>query len=196
MTGVIDSVSANGLTIKASKTSKSKDQKQWLVGASETTDFTIRGTATPDYLRNGQMVEFSGQVVTTEKSADKAKEDKPGDKAKEDKPGDKAKEDKPGDEAKEDKPGDEAKEDKAGDKADEDQAADEAKEEKPVVSRDKEDRVADKVKEITIYSRKPKSSPTKKADAKDHPAAPGVGRIDASKADDDVNANLAAPSPP
>jgi hypothetical protein len=81
LNGVINEVQANGLTIKAGKTSRSRDQKQWLVMAqSATTEFTIRGMATVDYLRRGQNVEFSGQI---EKVADKANEEKTADKVKE-----------------------------------------------------------------------------------------------------------------
>ncbi len=83
LTGVIDNVRSNGLMIKASKSSKGKDQKEWLVFAqSDSSEFTIRGTAMPEYLRKGQNIELSGQIVSGEKG-DKAKEDKVADKVKE-----------------------------------------------------------------------------------------------------------------
>jgi hypothetical protein len=77
LTGVVKAVQSNGLKIKASKTSKSKDQKDWFVlSMADTTEFTIRGTATADYLHSGQIVIFSGQIVKDEKAAEKAKEEK------------------------------------------------------------------------------------------------------------------------
>ena len=79
--GVINDVQPTGLTIKAGRKSNAKNQTQWFVFAhSDTTEFTIQGTATPDYLRKGQIVEFSGQIVGNEKGADKAKEEKLADK--------------------------------------------------------------------------------------------------------------------
>ena len=69
LTGVITGVRSTGLTIKASKTSKSRNQKQWSVFAqSATTAFAIHGVATLDYMRKGQIVEFSGQIVKNEEA--------------------------------------------------------------------------------------------------------------------------------
>ncbi len=76
LTGVIDGLQSNGLTIKASKDNKTKDQKPWFVTSASDTEFTIRGTATVDYLRKGQLVEFSGQIVDSEKVAGKPQEEK------------------------------------------------------------------------------------------------------------------------
>ena len=76
LTGVIDALQPNGLKIKASKDNKSKDRKDWFVTSKADTEFTIRGTAAVDYVRKGQLVEFSGQIVEGEKVADKPKEDK------------------------------------------------------------------------------------------------------------------------
>src|SRR5271157_2339124 len=93
LTGVIETVKANGLTIKAGKTGASKNQQEWLVFAqSDSTTFTIRGTATPDYLRKGQTVEFNGQLDADEKNADKATDAKSADKATDATDADKAKE--------------------------------------------------------------------------------------------------------
>lgn len=84
LTGTITDVQSGGLTIKASKTSTSKNQKQWRVSAqSDTTSFTIHGTATPDYLRKGHVIEFSAQIVSSDKTADKPKEEKTADRVKE-----------------------------------------------------------------------------------------------------------------
>ncbi len=81
LTGVVNDVAPKGLTIKAGKTSASKDQKQWLVFAqSDSTEFTIRGTATLDYLRKGQTIEFGAQIAADEKVAKKADEEKVADK--------------------------------------------------------------------------------------------------------------------
>jgi hypothetical protein len=72
LSGAIQSVQADGLKIKGGKTSDAKNQQEWLVYAqSESTSFTIRGTATPDYLRKGQTVEFSGQLATNEQADSK-----------------------------------------------------------------------------------------------------------------------------
>ncbi len=81
LTGVVNDVAPKGLTIKAGKTSASKDQTQWLVFAqSDSTEFTIRGTATLDYLRKGQTIEFGAQIAADEKVAKKADEEKVADK--------------------------------------------------------------------------------------------------------------------
>lgn len=75
LTGVIDAVQFNGLTIKAGN---GKGQKQWLVLAkSDATAFTVRGTATLDYLHDGQTIEFNGK---SEKVGGKANEEKVGGK--------------------------------------------------------------------------------------------------------------------
>ncbi len=64
LTGVIEAVQSDGLKIKAGKTATAKNQEDWMVFArSSSTSFTIHGTATPDYLRKGQTVEFSGQII-------------------------------------------------------------------------------------------------------------------------------------
>lgn len=77
LTGVIDNVLPTGLVVKEDKSKRGKgqkDQKEWLVVAqSGSTEFTIRGTATLDYLRKGQTVEFVGRTVPGE---DKAKGEK------------------------------------------------------------------------------------------------------------------------
>ncbi len=80
LTGVIDGLQPNGLTIKASKDNKSKDRKEWFVTSGTASEFTIRGTAAAEYVRKGQLVEFSSQIVEGEKTADKPKEDKVADK--------------------------------------------------------------------------------------------------------------------
>ena len=75
LTGTIDAVQPTGLKIKASKTTKGKDQKEWLVFArSDSSEFTIHATATVDYLRAGQSVEFRAQTVKDETNADKSSE--------------------------------------------------------------------------------------------------------------------------
>ena len=77
--GIINRVQPDGLTVTPSK--KGKNQKQWLVVAeSDSTDFTVRGVATLDYIREGQTVEFSGKIVKNETGAAKAKEEKLADK--------------------------------------------------------------------------------------------------------------------
>ena len=82
--GVVGAVEAKGLTITAGKTSTSTEEKEWLILAqADSTELTIRGTATPDYLRKGQTVEFSGQIVSDEKAADEGKEERLADKVKE-----------------------------------------------------------------------------------------------------------------
>jgi len=76
LTGVIAAVQFNGLTITASKTNKARNQKQWFVvlSPSGSTEVTIHGMATPDYLRHGQIVEFTGQLIKNEIVADKVNE--------------------------------------------------------------------------------------------------------------------------
>ena len=75
---------SNGLTIKAGKRAKAKQQKQWLVETpSEDTEFTIRGTATLDYIKKGQIVEFTGRILEKDKIDEKGKEDRLADKVNE-----------------------------------------------------------------------------------------------------------------
>jgi hypothetical protein len=74
LTGIISDVQPNGLPIDASKTGKSKNQTQWFVILQADTEGTIFGTATFDYLRKGQTIEFSGRIVSNEKVEDKVKE--------------------------------------------------------------------------------------------------------------------------
>jgi len=76
LTGTILAAAPNGLTIKASKTNRARNQKQWFVVLSQSgsAEVTIHGTATPDYLRHGQIVEFNGQIVEKEKVAEKVNE--------------------------------------------------------------------------------------------------------------------------
>jgi hypothetical protein len=77
LTGTITGVQSSGLLIKASKSSRSKNQKQWLVLAqSDSTQFTIHGTAMPEYLRAGQLVEFNARIVAAESADGKPKEEK------------------------------------------------------------------------------------------------------------------------
>ena len=81
LTGIIYDLQPAGLTITAGKTSRSKNQKQWIVLApSDTTALTIHGTATLDFMRTGQIVEFSSQIVSDEKGVNKAKAEKVADK--------------------------------------------------------------------------------------------------------------------
>ncbi|MGO9115094.1 MAG: hypothetical protein ACLP9L_38270, partial [Thermoguttaceae bacterium] len=111
LTGVIEAVKSDGLKIKAGKTSISKNQQEWLVFAqSDSTAFTIRGTATPDYMRKGQTVEFSGQFVTNEKDVNKVNEGKVADTVKEETVADTGKEGKVADKVKEEKIADKVKE--------------------------------------------------------------------------------------
>ena len=73
LTGIVNDVQSSGLTINAtctSATSKSKEQKIWLVTGKPGADFTIRGTATLSYLRKGQTIEFKGQIISEESVAD------------------------------------------------------------------------------------------------------------------------------
>jgi hypothetical protein len=82
LTGVIDAFRANGLMIKAGKTSRAKDQKEWLaIVQSGRTEITIHAVATLDYVRHGQTVEFNGRIVTHE--TDKGKEEKVAERVKE-----------------------------------------------------------------------------------------------------------------
>jgi hypothetical protein len=75
LNGTINVATGSGLKIKAGKTTKAKDQKQWLIGSNpETTEIKIHATATLDYVKKGQMVEFSGNLVNNEKLSDKLKE--------------------------------------------------------------------------------------------------------------------------
>jgi fructose-specific phosphotransferase system component IIB len=75
LTGTINVATMNGLKIKASKTSKTTNQKQWLVfSKADVTDVTIHAIATLDYVKKGQIVEFHGRLVNNEKLADKLKE--------------------------------------------------------------------------------------------------------------------------
>ena len=75
LTGVIVDAQPSGLTIKGGKSSRARDQKQWLVlSQAGSTSVTIHGMATLDYLRHGQIIEFSGQIVDNTKVADKVKE--------------------------------------------------------------------------------------------------------------------------
>jgi hypothetical protein len=74
LTGVVDAVQANGLAIKAGKSTKGKDQKTWLVMPGQNVEVTIDGTATVDYLKKGQIVQFEGQVLNNEEVAGKLNE--------------------------------------------------------------------------------------------------------------------------
>lgn len=84
LSGVIEAVQPNALTIIAGRTGRPWGQKQWLVLSwAGTTELTIHGTATLDYLRKGQTIEFKGQIAKGDKVARKAKEEKVADKVKE-----------------------------------------------------------------------------------------------------------------
>lgn len=185
LTGRITEVQPTGMWIKAGTSAKSKDQKQWYVQAQSGAEFTIHGTAEPEYLKTGQTIEFSGQVIPDEKTDTKS-EEKTADKAKEEKAADKADE-KPVDKADE-KAADKAKEEKSSDKADE-KATDKAAEKG--AKKPSGEKVADKVDTLTIVSRKGGSA--HKADAKDHAVDPATARIAAAK-DADSDAILTAPT--
>jgi hypothetical protein len=73
LTGTITTTATNGMTLNASK-SGSKQKTKWFVAAQTDADITIHGTATLEYLRKGQTVEFTAQLVNNEKLADKLKE--------------------------------------------------------------------------------------------------------------------------
>ena len=71
LTGVIVDAKPGGLTVTASKSGKGKNQKQWLVLSGGSTEVSIHGLATLDYLRHGHIVEFSGQITPSGNVADK-----------------------------------------------------------------------------------------------------------------------------
>jgi len=75
LTGVVVAAQSSELAIKAGKTSKAKKQKPWFVAIQAgSTEVAIHGMATLDYLRHGQIVEFSGQIVQNETVAEKVQE--------------------------------------------------------------------------------------------------------------------------
>jgi hypothetical protein len=74
LNGTIRAATPNGLKINASKTSKTTNQKPWFVASKTDTEVTIHGTATLDYVRKGQTIEFTAQLVNNEKLSEKLKE--------------------------------------------------------------------------------------------------------------------------
>jgi len=171
LTGRINAVQANGLMITAGTTSKARNQAKWLVVSAADTEVNIHATATLDYLRAGQTIEFSGQIIKGDKAADKPTEEKSADASKDEKATDKPKDDKVAKQAKDDKAGDKPKDEKVADKT-------------------KEEKVADTVEELTIFSHKGDAN---KARVKDHAADPGVGgaRVKPAKPETDSEKPLA-----
>jgi hypothetical protein len=154
LTGVIESAepSSSCLKIKAGKASAPKNQEEWLVFArsDSTTTCTIHATATPDYLRKGQTVEFSGQIVADRNDAAKVADPKDANTATGAKDADKV------------------NDAKDADARDGDTVADKKAADKKVAGKVKEEKVAGKVKELTIFSRT--VGAVSKGPVKDHAA--------------------------
>ena len=184
LTGVIESAepSSSCLKIKAAKASAPKNQEEWLVFArsDSTTTCTIHATATPDYLRKGQTVEFSGEVMVDQNDAAKAAGPKDAGNATDIRDSNTATVA---------KDADKVNDAKNADADDGDKVADKKVADKKVAGTVKEEKVVGKVKELTIFSRT--VGAVSKAVVKDHAAA--AAAVGGAKAGANSDTSLTLP---